>query len=239
MKLAIITGGSRGLGAALVTQCKNDGFVVKELSRSGKSADSVQLDLANPEEVLATAGPLFSDLAKGDLEEVIFFNNAGLINPVGIVSDKPIDEIMVNINVNYTSAILIMRAFIDAFQQVDCPKTIVNISSGAALRGIYGWSLYCGAKAGIENFVRTLAVEQNEKSHPIKTLNIGPGIIDTGMQADIRSVSSDDFPGVNQFIGFKEDGALRPPEVVAQAIKNILDSNQESGSRHNIQDFLS
>lgn len=238
MKLAVITGGSRGLGAALAAQAKNDGFSIIDLSRSGTSAETVKIDLSQPETIEKIIPPVFKKQAGRPLEEVIIFNNAGMINPVGIVSDKSLGDIMTNINVNFTSAILIMRAFIDAFQKVECPKTIVNISSGAALRGIYGWSLYCGAKAGIENFVRTIAVEQSEQTYPIKTLNIGPGIIDTGMQADIRSVSTDDFPSVNQFIGFKEEGALRQPEEVARAIKNILASNQESGSRHNIQDFL-
>ena len=238
MKLAIISGGSRGLGASLVEQHLAAGYTVKELSRSGKSAVSVKLDLSQPQAVAETVEPLFTELAGQEWEEVLLFNNAGLINPVGVVSDKSFDEIMVNINVNYTSAIILLRAFIGAFQNNDCLKTIVNISSGAALRGIYGWSLYCGAKAGIENFVRTIAVEQAMQNHPIKTLNIGPGIIDTGMQADIRAVSVEDFPGVDQFVGFKESGALRSPEEVATAIGNILASNQESGSRHNIQDFL-
>ncbi|MFK7803019.1 MAG: SDR family NAD(P)-dependent oxidoreductase [Anaerolineae bacterium] len=238
MKLAIITGGSRGLGAALAAQHKANGFKIVELSRSGTSAESVQVDLSKPETLGDIIPELFAGLVDDSLEEILFFNNAGMINPVGIVSNKPLDEILVNINVNFTSAILLMRHFIDAFQDVACPKTIVNISSGAALRGIYGWSLYCGAKAGIENFVRTLAVEQNEQTYPITTLNIGPGIIDTGMQADIRSVSAEHFPGVSNFIGFKEQGALRQPEEVAQAIKNILASGQENGSRHDIKDFL-
>lgn len=238
MKLAIITGGSRGLGAALAAQWKSNQFKVVDLSRSGISADSVKVDLSQPETLKDIIPELFASLANESLEEVLFFNNAGMINPVGIVSDKPLDEILVNINVNFTSAILIMRHFIDAFQAVDCKKTIINISSGAALRGIYGWSLYCGAKAGIENFVRTLAVEQNEQPNPIHLLNVGPGIIDTGMQADIRAVDAKHFPGVNQFIGFKEEGALRQPEEVSNAIKNILDSNQENGSRHDIKDFI-
>ena len=46
MKLAIITGGSRGLGAALAAQCKSSQFKVVDLSRSGTSADSVKVDLS-------------------------------------------------------------------------------------------------------------------------------------------------------------------------------------------------
>ena len=238
MKLAIVTGGSRGLGAALVGLWKRNGYAIKELSRSGQSADSVQVDLALPEVAAQIAEPLFANLANQAWEDVVFFNNAGLVNPVGLVSNKSVDDVIKNINVNYTGAILLMRAFIGAFQAADCSKTIVNISSGAAISNIHGWSLYCAAKAGIEHFVRGVAVEQADQAHPIKTLNIGPGIIDTGMQADIRSASVEDFPRLDQFVGFKESGALRAPETVAQAIKNILDSDQESGSRHNIQDFL-
>ena len=238
MKLAIISGGSKGLGASLVAQCEAEGYTVRELSRSGTSAVSVQVDLANPEGVVAAVEPLFAELAGQDWEDVLLFNNAGMIGPIGIVTDKDLSAIMTNINVNFTSAILLLRAFVGAFQDSACPKTIINISSGAALRGMYGWSLYCGAKAGIENFVRAVAVEQAAQTHPIATLNIGPGIIDTGMQADIRSVTAEDFPSVDQFKGYKESGALRQPEEVAQAIRNILDSGQESGSRHNIQDFV-
>ena len=238
MKLAIISGGSRGLGAALVEMLKADGYAIKELSRTGRSADSITVDLAQPDQVLKKIPSQFQDLSALAWQEVLLINNAGMIGPVGIVSDKATEEVLTNINVNFTSAILLMREFIGAFQAVACPKTIVNISSGAALRGIYGWSLYCGAKAGIENFVRGVAVEQEMQPHPIKALNIGPGIIDTGMQADIRSVSAEDFPGVDQFRGFKEEGALRQPEEVAGAIKNILNSNQANGSRHDIKDFL-
>jgi len=48
MKLAIITGGSRGIGAELVIQYKNEGFATKEFSRSGKSEDSIVADLSKP-----------------------------------------------------------------------------------------------------------------------------------------------------------------------------------------------
>ena len=239
MKLAIITGGSKGLGAALVAQCREEGYRVRELSRSGDSAETIKIDLSKPESLLPIVEPAFADLAAQSWDEVLFFNNAGLVNPVGTVQSKPVEDILANINVNFTGAILLIRAFVGAFQDAACKKTLVNISSGAALRGMYGWSLYCGAKAGIENFVRSIAVEQNEQTQPIHALNIGPGIIDTGMQEDIRAASVEDFPALDTFVGFKESGALRSPEVVAAAIRNILNANLENGSRHNIQDFLS
>ena len=68
MKLAIITGGSRGIGAELVAQYKNEGFTKKEFSRSGTSKDSIVVDLSNPAVVQERIEPLFNDWAGQDLE---------------------------------------------------------------------------------------------------------------------------------------------------------------------------
>ena len=237
-KLAIISGGSKGLGAALVDLYQHQGFSVVELSRTGQSASSVSVDLAQPQQVVTAVSERFAQLSQQTYDEIILFNNAGVISPIGAVADKALDDIVANINVNFTSAILLIRAFAEAFQEHNCPKTIVNISSGAALHGIYGWSLYCGAKAGIEHFVRTVAIEQAEQPHPIKTVNVGPGIIDTGMQQAIRDSSAADVPGVDRFRSFKESGALRSPETVAAAVGRILAAAPESGSRHDISDYV-
>ena len=234
-KLAIISGGSKGLGAALVEMYQQEGYSVVELSRSGSS---IRVDLAQPNQLLATLPTHFEKLGQQAWDEVLLFNNAGVISPIGAVATKAEADIFANINVNFTSAILIIRAFVQAFLAHSCPKTVVNISSGAALSSIYGWSLYCGAKAGIEHFVRTVALEQQEQAHPITAVNVGPGIIDTGMQAAIRASDASDFPGVDRFREFKESGTLRSPETVAQAINNILASNPASGSRHDISDYL-
>ncbi|MEM7802109.1 MAG: SDR family NAD(P)-dependent oxidoreductase [Chloroflexota bacterium] len=238
MKLAIISGGSRGLGAALVDLYRGEGYTIVELSRSAKLAESIRLDLSNPKDVTEKIPSIFADLAGQPLESVLFFNNAGVLPPIGMISSKETADILANINVNYTSAILLMREFVLAFQAAACPKMIVNISSGAALRGMYGWSLYCGAKAGIENFVRSVAVEQADQSHPIKAVNIGPGIIDTDMQATIRSATAEDFPSVERFKEFKSGGNLKSPETVAQGIANIINSHPDTGSRHNVSDYL-
>ena len=238
MKLAIISGGSRGLGAAIVDLYREKGFNIVELSRSGRTNESIKIDLSKPEDVLKRVPAVFAGFAKQNLEEVIFFNNAGVLPPIGMVSTKETDDILANINVNFTSAILLVREFVIAFQQNACRKTIVNISSGAALSGYHGWSLYCGAKAGIENFIRSVAVEQADQDHPIEALNVAPGIVDTDMQATIRSVTAEDFPMVDRFRGFKENGNLNSPEAIAKAIENLLATGPVTGSRHNAVEYL-
>ncbi len=238
MKLAMITGGSRGIGAALLTLYKSNGYQVKEFSRSGSSTESIALDLAQPMLIQDIVEPLFGKLAEQSWDEVILFNNAGTTMPLGVLADKSVDEIMTNINVNYVSAILLLRAFVGAFQEKTYPKTVANITSGLALGNMYGASLYSAAKAGIEHFVRGLATEQKERSYPIRFLNIDPGSADTEMQAGVRLQSPDDFPLVDIFIRNKETGALRSPEVVASAIQRIVAAEPENGSRQKVEEYL-
>jgi len=234
----IISGGSRGLGAALVDEYRRAGYEITELSRSGRSGDSVQVDLAQPKAAQQILDDEFGRIATDPCDHVLLFNNAGDVMPVGQVADKAFDTVLGNVNVNFVGAIVLLRAFMLAFQANDCPKAIVNISSGAALSGMEGWSLYCAAKAGIEHFIRTIALEQANNPFPINAINISPGLIDTGMQASIRSAAQTDFPRVQDFVGFKAEGALRSPALVAGAVVAIVASDPAPGSRHEVADYV-
>ena len=238
MKRMIISGGSRGLGAALVDEYRRAGYEITELSRSGRSGDSVQVDLTQPKAAQQILDDEFGRIAADPCEHVLLFNNAGDVMPVGQVAHKAVDTVLGNVNVNFVGAIVLLRAFMLAFQAKNCPKAIVNISSGAALSGVEGWSLYCAAKAGIEHFIRTIALEQANNPFPINAFNISPGLIDTGMQASIRSAAQTDFPRVQDFVGFKAEGALRSPALVAGAVVAILASDPAPGTRHEVADYV-
>ena len=238
MKRMIISGGSRGLGAALVVEYERAGYEIVELSRSGTSTGSVNIDLSQPESAQAILSASFERLAADSCEELLLFNNAGEVVPIGEVADKPLEAVLKNINLNYAGAIVLIRTFIQAFQELNCAKTIVNVSSGAALHGVQGWSLYCAAKAGIEHFIRTVALEQAGHRYPINAINVSPGLIDTDMQQTIRSATAGDFPRLSEFVEFKASGALQLPELVARAFQSLLEKNPASGSRHEIADYL-
>jgi benzil reductase ((S)-benzoin forming) len=136
-------------------------------------------------------------------------------------------------NTNYVSPVLVLAEIIARFQAATCRKVIVNITSGAALKGRAGWSLYCAAKAGMENFIRSLALEQQTEPQPFIPINIDPGVIDTEMQALIRATSPVDFPDVERFIQRKNQGLLMPPEKVAAAVIRILEQESLSfGGRY-------
>lgn len=234
MKLAIITGGSRGIGAELVAQYKNEGFTTKEFSRSGKSKDSIVVDLSKPKVIQDVVAPYFNKWARLTLDEIVLFNNASTPLPLGVLANKPVDEILTNISLNYTSVVLLMRAFVGAFQNTACPKTVVNITSGLAVGNIFGASLYSGAKAGVEHFVRSLSTEQVNQPYPIRYLNINPGQTDTAMHASVRGQSPEDLPSVDSFIHAMESGDVKSPARVATAIRRLVATRPDSGSRHNI-----
>ena len=205
-----------------------------EFSRSAPHSFSQAVDLACPREAAAVLGETLGRLAASPVSEVVAFNNAAVVEPVGPVERSSLEAIIEHVNVNVASAILFARAFVAAFQDHDCPKAFVNVSSGAAARGIAGWSLYCATKAALENFVRAAALEQGARTHPISMLSVNPGIMDTEMQATVRSASVEDFPSVERFIRYKNEGALAPPARVASRIAEIVASRLQAGGVYSV-----
>ena len=225
MQLAIISGGSKGLGAALCEQYLERGFEVIEFSRSAPKSHSVAIDLSLSEQAGRIISEALEPLSKRQWRDIVVINNAGTLTPIGPASKKQRDSVIANLNTNFVSGIVFMSEVLGHFQQHQGKKTMASISSGAALGERAGWSLYCAAKAGMDHFVRCVAKEQDLEPHPFKMMNIDPGLIDTDMQASIREASADDFPSLEQFIQRKETGLLVPPERVAKSIIQIIDES--------------
>jgi NAD(P)-dependent dehydrogenase (short-subunit alcohol dehydrogenase family) len=233
MKLLLITGGSKGLGRALCEQFQSRDYEILEFSRSAPHEYSIRINLANPEASRLIVANAIDPIDSSQLEELIVISNAGTLEPIGPASGHSPSDLMKNMNTNYVSAVLLLTTIIARFQAAPCRKVILNISSGAALQGRAGWSLYCAAKAGMENFIRALALEQREQPQPFIPINIDPGVIDTEMQVLIRSTSPADFPDVELFIRRKNQGLLVPPDEVAAAIIRILEQEPLSfGGRY-------
>ena len=231
MKLAIISGGSKGLGHAIAEKLIVDGYQVVEFSRSAPHAYSIKLDFSAPDLMLPALSANLEALAAKQWDEIVVVSNAASLSPIGPTSKKNSMAVLANININFTSAILFMSEVIKHFQSHPCRKVLASISSGAALKAYSGWSLYCSAKAGLESYVRTVAVEQESETSPFVILNVDPGVMDTDMQSLIRSSHKDDFPAVDYFIHRKESGELRTPDQVAIGVVKILHSDAKSGTR--------
>ena len=239
MRLAIVTGGSRGLGAELCQQLAEQGYELIEFSRGAPYSYSQYIDLADPllsAERVAKALLHFKDVT---LDEVLMINNAGVLDPIGVAMNYSPHQLLANLNANFCSAILIISEVIRTFQAHSCQKRIANISSGAANKGYAGWSLYCASKAGMENFVASVAMEQKHQAQAFDVINIDPGVMDTEMQATIRTVNEVDFPDVARFIQRKETGGLIAPAQTAKAVIQIVQlATLDAGSQYVAADYF-
>lgn len=238
--LVLVTGGSRGLGKSLCARCRAAGAEVVEFSRSAPYPFSTALDLSRPETVPEAVAPRLRELAAKGWSSLTVVHNAGILDPIGPTWKKRPAALAANLNANLTGPVLFLAQVFEAFRELEARKVLVNISSGAALKGYPGWSLYCAAKAGMENHVRTLAAEQQGAAFPWLCLNVDPDVMDTEMQATIRGSSEVDFPAVGYFIQRKETGKLRAPSDVAEVVLRIAAGATESdqGARIRIVDRL-
>jgi benzil reductase ((S)-benzoin forming) len=237
MRLALLTGGSRGLGLALCETLVANGFKVIEFSRTAPHPYSVRADLSSPEEARRAVVGAIAPINADGLKELLVVNNAATLDPIGPAHRKAATSIVANLNTNFTSAIVILSEIVAHFQGTACRKVLANISAGAAQKGIFGWSLYCAAKVGAENFIRSLALEQQIEPFPFIPVNIDPGVVDTEMHVRVSATSLSDFPARDRFIQRKAQGQLASPTVVAATVLRILElSSLSSGQRYDVRD---
>ncbi len=211
MNLYIVTGTRRGLGEALARRITAD----KRNELIGLSRPEV--DLADSSAIARAFDAIGKRIAGTTYEKAVLINNAGVIEPVTPLDRADPGDIERNLAVNLVAPMLLMRLFLGATEHVKL-RRVINISSGAGRRPIFGWSAYCAAKAGLDMATRVVALEAQVRGLAIEAVSLAPGVIDTGMQGTVRSVSAEDFVDVERFRQMKAEGALRPADDVAADI---------------------
>ncbi len=238
MRLAIITGGSQGLGLALCQQLAHNGYRVLEFSRSAPHSYSVQADFATPDTAQRQVATALGRFDSTQVRDLLLIQNAGTLQPMGPAARHSPQALLANLNTNFCIPIVVMAQVVAHFQNAPCRKVVANISSGAAHTAYAGWSLYCAAKAGLEHYIHALALEQALVAHPFVPISINPGVMDTAMQGAIRAAHADDFPDVARFVQRKIQGELRTPQAVAAAVCRIVSADSlVPGGRYDVVDF--
>ena len=217
-KVAIVTGGSRGIGAAAAKVLAGAGASVVIVARDGKAAEGtaeaiaavggqaccLPCDVADHGAVEAMVGETLQRFGKPD----ILVNNAGVIEPIGALAQSDPAAWARNININLIGAYNVVRAVLP-HMLANGGGTIINLSSGAAHRPLEGWSAYCSAKAGLAMLTEALARESAQSE--LRVFGLSPGVIDTDMQATIRA------SGINRVSEIPR-ASLAPAEHPAAAI---------------------
>jgi len=251
MKYFIITGTSRGLGEALVNDLVDTENAVFCISRSKNESliekakvQNTELfyyeyDLSDNEGIQALMKDIFSKIDKDKASAVYLINNAGTVTPIKTIANCKSDEIIRSINVNLTAPILLSSEFVKNTNELAVEKRIINISSGAGKKPYHGWSCYCSGKAGLDLFTKSVAVEEAAKDHPVELMAFAPGIMDTGMQQEIRESDVENFVQLERFKGFKKDGYLLTPKFVAEKVLDLIQSDKfEQGAVVDIKDYM-
>ena len=220
---AIVTGHTRGLGAALAEQLLARGIAVLGLSRSRHATlkasfpmqlEEIELELADPARV---AQWIATDALRGFVsgaQTVLLINNAGMVQPIGPIEGQDAAAVASAVGLNVATPLMLASAL--AATSADASdRRIVHISSGAARNAYAGWSIYCATKAALDHHARAVALDQNRA---LRICSLAPGVIDTNMQATIRSSGTDQFPLREKFEDLKRNGQLSTPEQCATQV---------------------
>jgi len=217
MKQILLIGFSRGLGKALfeqlLTKLKHGEL---ELIAIGRHIEN----LPKYDGVIYKQADLSKDDCWNSLLEFIpdsindldIFLNASVVEPINKVGALDSHLLGQAVQVNYLSPMKLINGIISLQKKSNFHINVFNISSGAASRAIDGWSAYCSTKAALKMFLDVANIETGES---LAVTHIDPGVIDTEMQKIIRSKSSKEMKGVQQFINLDSDNLLKSPKVAA------------------------
>lgn len=216
-QIAIVTGGSTGLGYCIAQELANHGMDVCIVGRKARKLQQAQTQLAKKNasrEILYFAGDvsdeafvkdLFSQLKKDGRYVHYLFNNAGAGN-FGAAEDNTKNRINVNFSASLIGLILMSSNALKAMK-TEKGGTIVNIMSTAALKGNPNESVYCAAKWGAKGFTEAIKVET--KGTNIKVIGAYPGGLKTGFWSSECGM----MPDVSTFM---------KPEEVAEVIVHAV-----------------
>lgn len=239
-KILIITGGSHGIGEAVINEYHQHGYTIFSIARSSNptftsgSIQQIQYDLSCTEGIEELLQKIFDQLTTQP-SGITLINNAATLGKVGRIEHTSAGEVHQQIQLNTLAPIVLTSAFIRYSGRWICRRNIINISSHAAVKPTYGWSVYCSTKAALDMFTKVVAIEQESLENGIKIIAIHPGTVDTEMQATIRSTDRADFKDVEAFNHLKSSGLLADPKTIA--IKIYLTGQDENIPNGSIVDL--
>lgn len=212
-KVVLVTGASRGIGAAAAQAFAQAGALVGVMARDRAAVEALAARIGG----LALAGDVSRaadmDRAVGALRDHagrldVLVNNAGVIGPIAPLAEASPDEWGQAIDINLKGVFHGMRAALPVMR-AQGGGTILTVGSGAAHNPQQGWSAYCAGKAGA--FMLTRALDHEARADGIRAISLSPGTVATDMQAAIRD------SGINP-VSRLDWSAHIPPEWPARAL---------------------
>ena len=221
-KVVLVTGASRGIGAAIADTLGESGYTVIGTATTTSGADSISQRFVD-KGILGAGMPLNvtdPDSISALLQSVVenFGAPTVLVNNAGITKDNILmwmkeDEWLDVINTNLNAVFRLSKACVRPMTKARWGR-IVNISSVVGSMGNGGQSNYSATKAGVEGFSRALAKELGSRSITVNT--VAPGFIDTDMTKDLPDANKE------VLLGQIPLARLGAPEEIAAVVKFLV-----------------
>ncbi len=214
-KTVLITGASRGIGAAAAYAFAEAGANVALVARStdeiaeiagkiGDKALAIPCDVSRYAEVASAVEATAQTF--GGLD--ILINNAGVVDPIGHLQDTDPEAWSRTIDINVKGVMHGLHATMPGMI-AQGHGTIINISSGAAHGPVEGWTAYCSSKAAV--YMLTRAADKESRDKGLRIMGLSPGTVATQMQREIKA------SGINPVSQLDWSDHI-PPEWPAQAL---------------------
>lgn len=221
-KVVLVTGASRGIGAAIADTLGESGYTVIGTATTTSGADSISqrfvdkgivgagmpLNVTDPDSISA----LLQSVVENFGAPTVLVNNAGITKDNILMRMKE-DEWLDVINTNLNAVFRLSKACVRPMTKARWGR-IVNISSVVGSMGNGGQSNYSATKAGVEGFSRALAKELGSRSITVNT--VAPGFIDTDMTKDLPDANKE------VLLGQIPLARLGAPEEIAAVVKFLV-----------------
>ncbi len=233
-KLFVLTGASRGMGAAMAEQLLAPDHVLLCISRqrsdalaakadaAGAACEQWSLDLSQSVDAAAKLQAWIAALDGAAFDAVALINNAAALTRLGPIDEDTDADLASALRVGLEAPLLLSAAFLRATRTWAADKRVLNISSGLGRRAMAASAAYCATKAGMDHLTRAMALDEANRPNGAKLVSLAPGVIDTDMQVHLRAGDAAGFPEKANFVGLKEKGQLTSPTDAAARVLAYL-----------------
>ncbi|XP_789849.2 sepiapterin reductase [Strongylocentrotus purpuratus] len=254
----IVTGASRGIGRAIAIALSSKFSAESHIVLTGRSVDALNetqrmvqaaapgvqckvviADHSDEGNISSTLSEITKDVSPDEFQRFLLIHNAASMWDVSRYAGQSTTSDLRSLQdfcmLNITSALLLTSHYLKTFPQRNgASRTIVNISSLAALVPFPGCSVYCMGKAARHMLFRTIALEEPD----VRVLNYDPGAVDTAMFRD--NATNNASVDVRQMLErLENDQQLLKPDQTAAMLLSILEKDAfESGAHLSYSDDL-
>lgn len=212
--VAVVTGGTSGIGRAVADRLRADGYRVISVSRTATGDDEYQADVSDPHAVDRLVESVLADTGRVDA----LVTSAGMVER-GPLSDTPRERLDRQVEVNLMGTMYVCRGFADALDRHG--GAIVTVSSSIAASPQPGVGAYAAAKGGVEALTRVLALELAPR---VRVNAVRPALVETGIWIDGGMTAEDYQELVKRRAAEYPMGRVGQPEDVAAAVSFLLSS---------------